>query len=181
MHKFFIYYDDEDRITAISNEIQKGLNYYECDANLVLDFISGARPIDCYKVKLQNNKDVIFEKIDNVLHIPVFNDVYILPLTPLFHDYSLQLVYESNKKYWKINASSDLLKNIQENEINIVYKFFICDKEDYNILYRRIDLQIKDLLLRNIIIPFSTEAEKKFESLCVISKKYVDNIGLVYV
>ena len=67
MNNWYVYFDDDEYITAVTNELKEFGNYYECPEHLVIDFLKGTKIFANHKIRIKNYKDIEIEEIKQPL------------------------------------------------------------------------------------------------------------------
>jgi hypothetical protein len=181
MQTWYVYYDDDEYITCVTNEIKEFGNFYECPEEIIIDFLKGTKRFAAHKIRVKNCKDLVIEEVKHESYIPIYKDIFVLQNKNLNDSLMLKVIHDLQNKCWKFELGEDFKKTFQDNQYYKVLSFFICNSEDYNLLYRKIEIETKSLLNNNIVSPFVNKIEETPELLAVITRKYIDQIGVIHV
>lgn len=174
---WYVYYDTDYNITAVTNEIKSSGEYFKVDEKQVIEFIQGTSNIADYKVSVSNlnvfsiNKKFIF--LDKLL----YKNFVVIPFVN--HDQNLDLTIDRTSTKWVFKLSYQLRNQIPETQYNTLLHFYIANKSNLNFLYRTIQIPIEDLINSDQEIDFITDYETDITNLCMVTKNYFDNIGVI--
>jgi hypothetical protein len=164
--KFFVYYDDDGNITAITNEKRPSGNFLETDESEILDFLNGSKDFTKFKItSLSSGTKQI--KLATESTSLIYKDFYIVGKANdteqvlIFHD-----VFNS---CWNISLDS------QAKQVD--FSLYICKKENLNFLIREIKVPAR----KNVLIPFDLDIEKNISNLMILVKKIHQSYGIKYV
>lgn len=174
---WYVYYDTDNNITAVTNEIKPSGTYFEVEENQVIGFIQGTSNIADYVVSINNlnvfsiNKKIIF--LDKLS----YKDFVIIPLVNSDQNLDVTIVWTLHN--WMFKLSDQLRNRIPKTQYNTVLHFYISDKSDLNFLYKTIKLSIEDLMKSDQEVRFTTEYETDITNLCIVTKNYFNNVGVI--
>lgn len=126
------------------------------------------------------NTDLFFDKsigpgdkfLDN-------NRLYLFKQSIVNSDTDLMILQDIKNKKWVIVLSNKvyrMLKEITKNNSNYTISFSVTENNDPNILYRSLEVKIKDLLLSKMIeIPFQYDWEFDGKKVSIYVEKYFDS------
>jgi hypothetical protein len=188
MNKWYVYFDNDFKILSVTNELSKNdIEYFEISEDIALEFTSGIKSISSYKVKINNLTEFIlepiFKPIDNSDKFIdsrtnddlVFKDISVVKENIL--DPHLTIIHDTNK--WIFSISQELKQHIPHTQHDKILKFFIVNRFEINLLYRKIDIKIKDLLEQDQIINFADVIEEYYDKLLIISTNTIDKITIL--
>lgn len=181
MNDWFVYFDEDDFITSVTNELKEFGNYYKVPESLVVDFLKGTKNISCHKIKIKNFKDVVIEEERKESYKPIYKDIFVIEKKSINDTLFIKLIHDSSNKKWIFQFNEEMKTVFLNSNVNSFMNFFLCNAEDYNMIYRRFDIVVSSLVDGNIDMPFITDIEEHFENLCIVTRKYIDQIGVVHV
>ena len=162
--KFFVYYDDEGNITAITNEKRSSGKYLEADELEVADFLNGTKDFSRFKItSLTSGKKEI--KLANDKFSLVYKDFYIVDNST--ENEQVTIYHNSKNNLWniKINGNLQLLN----------FNFYICKKDNFNFLVREINVPAK----RSFSTSFLSDIELKKDFTILVKRAY-ESYGIIY-
>jgi hypothetical protein len=154
---------------------------------MAVEFTSGIKSISSYRVKINNLTEFILEPIfkptdnsDKFIDSRtnddlVFKDISIVKEN--ISDPHLTIVHDKNK--WIFSISQELKQSIPQTQYDKILKFFIVNRFEINLLYRKIDIKIKDLLEQDQIVDFTDVIEEYYDKLSIISTNTIDRITIL--
>jgi hypothetical protein len=181
MNKWYVYFDEDDYITSVTNELKEFGNYYECPEELIIDFLKGTKNFTSHKIKIKNYKDIIIEEERKESYKPIYKDIFVVETKSIDDTLFLKIVHDNSSNKWIFQFNEEMKKTYLDSNVNAYMQFFLCHAEDYNVLYRRFDIVINSLAHKDIEVPFVLDVEQSFADLCIITRKYIDQIGVTHV
>ena len=181
MNKWYVYFDEDDYMLSVTNELKEFGNYYECSEDLIIDFLKGTKNLSSHKIKIKNYKDIVIEEERKESHKPIYKDIFVIENKSINDTLFLKIIHDSGKKQWTFQFNDEMKTTYLDSNVNAFMQFFVCHVYDYNILYRRFDIVISSLAQGDIEIPFLLDAEESFDDLCLITRKHIDQIGVAHV
>jgi hypothetical protein len=132
-------------------------------------------------VKLFNddNKNLKFSKhLNNGDKFLNYNKLYLYQKIDIeYNEYDLIIRQDILDKCWKIFLSSKTKKELIESNYNLedrIY-FSITQKHNPNILYKTLDVNLKDLLYNSINYPFKYDWEVQSKEVSIYTPKFFDS------
>jgi hypothetical protein len=181
MNKWYVYFDDDDYITSVTNELKEVGNYYECPEELIIDFLKGTKNFTSHKIKIKNYKDIVIEEERKESYTPIYKDIFVVETKSINDTLLLKIIHNKTDKKWIFQFNEEMKKTYLDSSVNAYMQFYLCHPEDYNLLYRRFDIVISSLAHADIEVPFISDIESSVTDLCIITRKYIDQIGVAYV
>lgn len=181
MNKWYVYFDEDDYIISVTNELKEFGNYYECPEDMIRDFLRGTKNYTSHKIKIKNYKDIVIEEERKESYKPIYKDIFVIEKKSVEDKLFLKIVHDKSNKQWNFQFNEEMKKTYLDSNVNAYMQFFLCNQEDYNMMYRRFDVVISSLAQDDIQIPFVLDIEDSFDNLCLITRKYIDQIGVVHV
>lgn len=179
-HKYIdvyrIYYNSENGdIKAISNEyLDIEAESVEIDFQKIERFITGRDNFVFYRIEFDEEDAIKFvhKKESPVL----FKSNIIEYIRVVEHNTAiLQVEWHSDKWVFKVNP--EFLKNPRSKSINSKINFFITRENNINVLYRIIEIQIKNLI-ESVEIPFTTDEEKDIKNIAMFTLPFFESYGM---
>ena len=162
--KFYVYYDSEGNITAVSNEKRSSGDFIEAEESEVKDFLTGIKDFTKFKItNLSSGTKTI--KLNSDSSTLVYKDFYIISKSK--NDEQVIITHDSNNKCWIVKVDS--------NEF-LEFSIFISQKNNLNFLIREIKVPAKKF----VSIPFESYFENDIKNIIVIAKKTYKSFGLNY-
>lgn len=126
------------------------------------------------------NKDLFFDKSigpgDKFLDK---NRLYMFKQSIVNSDTDLMIIQDIKNKKWVILLSNKvyrMLREINKSNGNYTMSFSVTENNDPNVLYRSLEVQIKDLLLSKMIeIPFQYDWEHSGKNVSIYVERYFDS------
>lgn len=181
MNKWYVYFDEDDYITSVTNELKEFGNYYECPEEIITDFLKGTKNYTSHKIKIKNYKDIVIEEERKESYKPIYKDIFVIEKKSIEDKLFLKIIHDKNNKQWTFQFNEEMKKIYLDSNVNSYIQFFLCNLEDFNLMYRRFDIVVNSLAQEDINIPFVLDIEDFFNDLCLITRKHIDQIGVVYV
>jgi hypothetical protein len=171
VQKFYAHYNiDTKRIYGIANHksFEAGV---EITRNEFLDFVTGIKDFHHYTV---SKKSLI-----------LFNEVIATPSNSIFFVINekpkkkTELIVDWNLKdtCWSFSIL-DEYKASAIDEMSAQALFFVVSKENFNLLFKTIIINIADLVAGTVIVPFSTEVEHDLSKIELATRFTFKSYGL---
>lgn len=174
---WFVYYDVSEKIVAITNEKLPEGNYFEVPEKLIIDFNTGLKNYNNYRIRIKNFKDFIIEEVITEKHFPVFKDLFFIPK---YTDKDrIDLCIEQSTDGWKFSLKEKVKKEVLISQLDKSLRFYFCSKYDYNYLLRKVEFKISELVENNLFFNFENDKEKNLSNLEIITRKYFDKTGVL--
>lgn len=171
-NKMYVHYDDTGQVILVSNVIIPDYRTFEIETDLILDFLSGKKSSQDYKIEYFFNlsKGIVEEK-----KVSKRSDfVYIIPETT---GYENEITFEHNlsNRSWKIVARDDV-----RDKLKIMNKmsFFICEKDNVSFLYSTYVIDCLELADEDLLIKFSSEIEEDLKKISIVTNKKLNSYGI---
>ena len=171
VQKFYAHYNvDTKRIYGIANHksTETGI---EITRTEFLDFISGVKDFHNYTVS--KKKLVLFNE---VIAEPS-NSIFFLIKDKPKKKTELSVDWNLKDKCWKFS----MLDECKEHAVDTMSAqalFFVVSKENFNLLFKTIIINIADLVANTVTVPFSTEAEYDLPSIELATRFTFKSYGL---
>jgi hypothetical protein len=181
---FYVIYDNDKNVTAITREFSDGDNYFPIEAYKVKDFILGTKSIHSYYVKHNSLDNYFLEEKKFAQSEQIYKDIYEIKESD--DKNNLTIFYNKIFKKWKFVLSEETkliiendqhLKNLKSKNL----KFYISLKSQHNFLIRTIEFKIEDLINDSAEFDFFNKYEHTPDVLKLFTKKYFSKIGIKYV
>jgi hypothetical protein len=181
MNNWYVYYDEDNYILSVTNELKEFGNYYECPEELVIDFLRGTKHCRTHKITVKNYKEIVIEEILAESSSPIFKDIFVIESKTTEKSLVISIIHDSTNKLWRFRLGEEFKSVFLNNQFYKNFRFFICNSEDYNLLYRKIDIKLNSLAENELEFPFINSIEEDIARISVVTKKYVDQIGIIHV
>ena len=181
---FYVIYDNDKNVTAITREFSDGDNYFPIEPYKVKDFILGTKSIHSYYVKHESLHNYFLKEKNFPQPEQLYKDI--CEITELDDKNDLTIFYNNVFKKWKFVLSEETkliiendqhLKNLKSTNL----KFYISLKSQHNFLIRTIEFKIEDLINDSVEFDFLNHYEHTPDILKLFTKKYFSKIGIKYV
>ena len=171
----FVYYNNKTgEIIKISNKKEKSkYDMIEVDKQVVSEIVTGDKPLSKFRVEYNLEiKSFYLTEIDtDISLISVSNKFYQIPKTTK-DNYDLKIIQNNKNREWIIQIDESLLdlKDVISFR-NKKMRFSVTHKNDPNILYRKIIVNLDDLL-KNMCVSYPFKSNKEIEEVSVYTPKY---------
>jgi hypothetical protein len=171
VQKFYAHYNvDTKRIYGIANHksIETGV---EITRDEFLDFISGVTDFHNYTVSKKS--------------LVLYNEVIATPSNGIFF-----VINEKPKKKteltvdWNLKDACWIFSILDEYKVSAIDEmsaqalFFVVSKENFNLLFKTIIINIADLVAGKVTVPFSTEVEYTLSKIELVTRFTFKSYGL---
>lgn len=172
IQKFYAHYNkDTNKIYSIANHKLPN-NSVEISQADFLDFISGAKDFHSYVV---NNKNII--PISEVEVAPTNSAFFIINEKP---KKKTEVLVEWNlkNKCWNVSISDDCkTRGVDTLTTNIL--FFVISKENFNLLFKNITINVSDLINNgSVTVPFTIDEEHDLSKIELATRLTFESYGL---
>jgi len=167
---------DTGKINSITNELPDSVNnFIEVETEEVSTLLSGKEPFSSYIVefdpldsmlKLRHKSDL------NKVYIDINKAIYKVPSD--IKNADVQIIQDFENTCWKFLLGNNLKNNLKSGGINYNAKliFSITKKHDPNLLYRTLQVNLRELVQKNyFILPFEMEFEKDKKDVSIFTEK----------
>jgi hypothetical protein len=179
--KYLVYFDPTtSNILTITNESRPDLSsFFEIDFEKVKMFLLGQQDPGNYKVVLNPSKT--FEIVSKIIsHASRSSSLVPIKLSNN-KDSSLTLVHNSKNKSWIVTLSLDEQRRLINDIINYKINIFVTARNNKNMLYRMISLELADLVKQQTItVPFISAMEDNLSLLSLSTVKFLESYTLTY-
>lgn len=145
-------------------------------ANTNFDKNNAEKIIDNIRLFDDENQYLNFERsLDIGTKFLKYNRLYMI--TKVKEDYDIKIVQDHNQKNWKIHLSPKTHKKLLENYIgNDALYLSITEKNDPNILYKMIIINLRELIENKLIeFPFENTWEIANKEVSIYTPKFFDS------
>ena len=173
-----VYFDPlTSSILSITNELRTDLSsFFEVELDKILPFLQGKKDPAQYKVVL--NPSNTFEIISIVVNQD-FKSSMLVPIKLVDHHNS-SLTVQHNKEAWIFTLSLTEQKRLTHNIINYWINIFVTARNNKNMLYRTISLDLAELVKnQTIAVPFNSEIELDLSLISISTVKFLESYGLI--
>ena len=167
---------DSGKINSITNEVpDEIINFIEVETEEVSTLLSGKEPFSTYIVefdpldsmlKLKHKSDL------NKVYIDINKAIYKIPSNVKNSD--VEIIQDFENTCWKFLLGNSLKKNLKSGGINYNAKlvFSVTKKHDPNILYRTLQVNLREIIQKNyFVLPFEMTFEKNKEDISIFTEK----------
>jgi hypothetical protein len=179
--KYLVYFDPTtSNILTITNESRLDLtSFFEIDFEKVKMFLTGQQDPGNYKVV--SNPSKTFEIVSKIIsHASRSSSLVPIKLSDNA-DSSLTLVHNSKNKSWIVTLSLDEQRRLINDIINYRINIFVTSRNNKNMLYRMISLELADLVKQQTItVPFISAMEDNISLLSLSTVKFLESYTLTY-
>lgn len=178
----FVYYDKETgKIQKISNkkEEYKDFECFKIETEVVKDIILGKKKSDNFVVtydlfeKRLTVKEASYEsELGSELN-SIRYKLYEIPNTE-DSNYDVKIIQDFKKKCWRIKLGKETIKELKNSRYNsndLIY-FSITQKHNPNILYKALEIKLKELLNDEIVYEFSYDWEFNKSDISIYTPKF---------
>lgn len=174
----FVYYDKEtSKIQKISNkqEEYKDFECFKIETEVVKDIILGKKKSDNFIVTydLSEKRLTVKEKTYESDLDSIRYKLYEVPSAKDLN-YDVKIIQDFKKKCWRIKLGKETtkeLKNSRYNSNDLIY-FSITQKHNPNILYKALEIKLKELLNDKIVYEFSYDWEFNKSDISIYTPKF---------
>ena len=179
--KYLVYFDPAtSNILSITNETRKDLStFFEVDFEKVKMFLAGQQDPTNFKVILNPSKT--FEIVSKVINY-VSKSSSIIPIKMSTDvNSSLTVLHSSKNKSWTIMLSLDEQHRLVNDIINYKINIFITSRNNKNLLYRIVSVDLADLVKQqNITVPFIANIEDDLSLISLSTVKFLESYNLTH-
>ena len=175
--EYRIYFDKETgNIYSITNELSDN-NYdtIEVDFKEVERFLSGKDNFIFYRLEIDDEGAI---KFVNKKESPVAFKSNIIEYIRVVEHNTATLQVTWTPDAWIFNINDAFLKNPRSKSLNSKVNFFVTKENNINILIRNIQVQIKDLVNKEFIVPFETEEETDIHDIAMFTLPFFESYGM---
>jgi len=179
---FYVIYDNDKNVTAITREFSDGDNYFPIEACNVKDFILGTKSIHSYYVSHDSLDNYFLKEKEFAQPGQIYKDICEIKESDDKND--LTIFYNKILKKWKFVLSEEtklIIEKDQYYQYSKNLKFYISLKSQHNFLIRTIEFKIEDLINDSAEFDFFNKYEHTPDILKLFTKKYFNKIGVKYV
>jgi len=171
-----VYFDKENgNIYSITNELSdNGYDNIEVEFKDVEHFLTGKSNIAFFRIEIDDEGAI---KFVNKKESPVVFKSNIIEYIRAVDNNTAILQVEWHPTKWLFKVDQKFLKNPRSKNVNSKINFFITREDNINVLYRIIEIKIKDLI-QAIEIPFITEEEKDIENIAMFTLPFFESYGM---
>lgn len=126
------------------------------------------------------NKELFFDK--NIGAGDIFldnNKLYMFKQSVVNADTDLMIIQDIKNRKWVVRLSNKVYKSLKElskSENNYIMSFSITEKNDPNVLYRSLELSVRDLIHSKMVdIPFQYQWEQDNKQVSMFVERYFDS------
>lgn len=174
----FVYYDKEtSKIQKISNkqEEYKDFECFKIETEAVKDIILGKKKSDNFIVTydLSEKRLTVKEKTYESDLNSIRYKLYEVPSAKDLN-YDVKIIQDFKKKCWRIKLGKETtkeLKNSRYNSNDLIY-FSITQKHNPNILYKALEIKLKELLNDEIVYEFNYDWEFNKSDISIYTPKF---------
>ena len=171
VQKFYAHYNvDTKKIYGIANH-KSTETAIEITRTEFLDFLSGAKDFHNYTV---SKKSLV---LPNELIAEPSNSIFFLIKDKPKKKTELTVDWNLKDKYWKFSIL-DEYKSSAVDTMSDQESFFVVSKENFNLLFKTIIINISDLVAGTVIVPFSTEVEQDLSKIELATRFTFKSYGL---
>jgi hypothetical protein len=179
--KYLVYFDPTtSNILTITNESRSDLSsFFEIDFEKVKMFLTGQQDPGNYKVV--SNPSKTFEIVSKIIS-HASRSSSLVPITLSNNtDSSLTIVHSNKSKSWIVTLSVSEQRRLINDIINYRINIFVTSRNNKNMLYRMISLELADLVKhQTITVPFTSTMEDKLSSISLSTVKFLESYTLTY-
>jgi len=181
--KVFVYYTKETgAIIRIANKLVPELANSELVLSPrqdVLPVLHGYKRLEDYVVSyIPSMKDfAVVEKDNNVNNLSINDRLFEIKVSKT-SDYELKIVQRVQDKVWAVSLNKKIQSLLEKTGYNQHKQltFTITKKNDPNVLIRRFEVAVLELIYKNVIeFPYENEWESNHLEVSIYTNKYFDN------
>lgn len=174
----YVYYDKkEGLIHKISSRKEESTyDILEIDRKEAKFFLTGEKKTSDYKVSYDIiSKTIVITHINESNSLGTYDKIlYQIPKNNDNADLVIEQNYKNNT--WKVSIEDNTLSFIKTHGLSVYDKILlsVTKKDDPNILYRSMYIDIGKLIEKSIDIPFKFEFEFKHTDVSIYTNKYFE-------
>jgi|APCry1669189665_1035243.scaffolds.fasta_scaffold22525_2 hypothetical protein len=176
--KFYLHYDkDTGILKSISNDVSyHGYSNFEISAGDYKLFIEGVKRPQDYLILSNNDEITLVKVIDQSYEFKnkMFEWINMPPTT----DTEVTVEWIKSTRHWKFSLS-DSAKSSVLPDSNTVILFFITLADDFDFLIRSIALNINELAIKDLYVPFRYDIEDQIAKISMSTKLHFKSYGLI--
>lgn len=175
----YIYYDRvEGSIHKISPRREETTyEVLEVDHNTAHPFLTGEKKTSDYRISYDvANKAVSLKNINERNPLGTYDKIlYQIPMNNNLADLTIEQNFNTNS--WNVSISIDTLDFVKNHSLSLYDKILlsVTEKDDPNILYRTLYIDLGILVEQTISIPFKFEFEHTRKHVSIYTNKYFDS------
>lgn len=175
----YIYYDRvEGSIHKISPRREEtAYEILEVDHDTAYPFLTGEKKTSDYRISYDvANKTVALKNINERNPLGTYDKIlYQIPMNNGSADLTIEQDFNTNS--WNVSISIDTLDFVKNHSLSLYDKILlsITAKDDPNILYRTLYVDLGTLAEQTISIPFRFEFERTGKHVSIYTNKYFDS------
>lgn len=175
----YIYYDKADRsIHKISpRKEETAYEILEVDHKIVQPLLTGEKKTSDYRISYDvASKTVTLKNINEKNALGTYDKIlYQIPTDVDSADLTIEQNFSNNS--WNVGISTDTLNFIKNHGLSLYDKILlsVTEKDDPNILYRTLYVDLGTLVEQSISIPFKFEFERTGKHVSIYTNKYFDS------
>jgi len=181
---FYVYYTaDTGKIHKVSPRLQSsGHDILEITEQEAKPILNGEKKSSDFRVVYNfASKKIVFEekKEQNIFG----NYEYVLYKIPqVLTDSDFTIIKSNQESRWIISVSQETKNFINQKSLAILDNVLlhITKKDDPNILYRNICVELKKITKQDVYIPFESEYETSCKDLSIYTNKYFNTYSWSY-
>jgi hypothetical protein len=174
---FYVYYDKDGKVYAVSNTASEEFSNFEIDINLIQNFVDGKKDPTKFDIEYFYNisKGLIVDSEE--LELAIKSDTLLYTITDKYvSSDEIVIEHDTENLEWVISARKGL-----DEKLSIIpsINLFICKKNDPHFLYSSYSITLRDLIDNAVRLPFKTDIEKDFDSLTLTTLKKFNSYGIL--
>lgn len=175
----YIYYDKADcSIHKISPRREEtAYEVLEVDHNTAQPLLTGEKKTSDYRISYDiANKTVMLKNINEKNTLGTYDKIlYQIPTNIDSADLTIEQNFNTNN--WNVSISIDTLNFVKTHSLSLYDKILlsVTEKDDPNILYRTLYIDLETLIEQSISIPFKSEFERTGKHVSIYTNKYFDS------
>lgn len=139
--RMFVYYDEFNNVTAISNITTLGGNFIEVPQYRTDEFLSSGKDFNRYKIDYFKTDAPTKEDIDNL----VYHILYMIPVLKKISDRELIVTHSKKKKSWKFFLTDEGKQKLNVENADKTFSFYVTKYRNPHYLISTINLRGDDL------------------------------------
>jgi hypothetical protein len=166
-NNFYLYYNEQGDILSLTNEKLSEGNYIEVSEKFVVDFVESKKEIKNFKVKISDRIQLEQKSVT----VKNFYDLCVINKVSNSDSVNLLITVSKGSLTFKLNNfESSFIVNDKR-----IYKFFVTDSSNLNILKKSIELTLDNLKSgKKVKYNFDKNTD------VIVTVKEFDSYGIIY-
>jgi len=170
----YVYYDEFNNVTAISNLNTLGGNFIEVPQYRTDEFLSNGKDFNKYKIDYFKTDAPIKEENENL----VYHILYMIPVLNKNLEKELVIAHNKNKKTWKFFLNNEAKQQLDAGNRDKTFTFYVTQYRNPHFLLSTINVS-GDELISGKEIKFKINDEKNLSKISLYTSPNFSSYGIV--